>query len=237
MKKSAFNRLNFSSILLAFLVATSSSSDCFIQASVPSEIHSANAIWIEPSNLTIKDIGDKFNITVFINITQVSFAWQIKLYFNSTVLMALKTGYTCINGSEFFSEYPSITVTPIINNEEGYILHGESLLSNDEKASGYGSLIWIEFNLTQIPTQNDSTVYFSIPYGIDTFILTPYIDIIPMDSMNGAKVSIKTTNLPPFPDIITLIIITIIIGIVVGTLVLLNRKRRRKKKDFEEQEN
>jgi len=237
LKHNSFSQLKLSSIVLVFLIVTSSSSNSFIQSFPPSIHHSANAIWIEPSNVAIKNIGDKFNATVFINITQISFAWQVKLYFNSTLLTALKIGCTAANGSEFFSEYYSITVTPTINNEEGYVLHGESLLGNDEKAPGYGSLMWIEFNLTEIPAQNGSTLYFSIPYGIDTFILTPYIDVIPMDSMYGTNISIRTTDLPPFPDIISLILAVIITGTAIVTLIIVYRKRRRKKKDFEKQGN
>ncbi|UCG01983.1 MAG: hypothetical protein JSW11_20590 [Candidatus Heimdallarchaeota archaeon] len=90
------------------------------------------------------DIGDKFNVTVFANVTLNSFAWQVKLLFNSTFFRTTKIGYTSDDKSDFFSEYSPMPVTPRINNEEDYILHGESLLGNDEKAPGFGSLIWIE---------------------------------------------------------------------------------------------
>lgn len=224
------------SILFILLLVVSSSSIYYSISYIPSEPHPANAMWIEPSNATIVDIGDKFNVTVFVNLTQNSFAWQIKLFFNSTFLTATKTGYTNGNKSNFFSEHSSIIVTPTINNEEGFILQGESLLGNDEKASGYGSLIWIEFNLTQIPPQDRSTIYFSIPYGADTFILTPYIELVPMDSVSGVNLTIKSTSLPQIPDFIALIVITLILVTVVAILVIM-RKRRRKSKDSEKNQN
>ena len=240
IKNGKFGEVSLPTILLILLMVKPSYSINHIITDTPSEPHPANAMWIEPSNVTTADIGDKFNVTVFVNVTLMSFAWQVKLYFNSTFFKATKLGYTNGNKSDFFTEYSPIPVTPHINNEEGYILHGESLLANDEKAPGYGSLMWIELNLTQIPPQNRSTIYFSSPYGIDTFILTPYIDTIPMESVNGAEISVgytpPTTSLPPFQDIAILILIAIVVVTVVVMLVII-RKRRRKSEENEKTDN
>lgn len=183
-------------------------------------------MWIEPSILATSNLGDKFNITVWLNVTQKSFAWQIKLYFNSTHIRATKIGYTNGNRSAFFSEFSSMPVTPIINNEEGYILHGETLLGNVERASGYGSLIWVEFNLIQIPPQNHVTLNFSVPYGIDTFILTSYFDTIPFEIVDGAIISVVTK--PPillYLGIITLV--TIMLGTVVTIWIFMRRRLKK----------
>ncbi|MFX1507948.1 MAG: hypothetical protein ACFFDC_17815 [Promethearchaeota archaeon] len=240
IKNSKFGEFSLPTILLMLLTVTPSYLTNHMIADVPSEPHPANAMWIEPSNVTTAEVGEKFNVTVFVNVTLVSFAWQVKLCFNSTFFKAIKIGYTNGNKSDFFTDYSPIPVTPTINNEEGYILHGESLLGNDEKAPGYGSLIWIEFNLTQIPPQNRSTIYFSIPYGIDTFILTPYIDTIPMESVNGAEISVgytppSATGLPHFSDIVILILIVIVIATVVFMLVIM--RKRRKSKEYEKTDN
>jgi len=243
MKNSKLGEFNLSSIFFVLLMVTPSYSINYVNIYMPSEPHPANAMWIEPSSITTADIGDTFNVTVFVNITLKSFAWQVKLYFNSTFFKATKLGYTNGNKSDFFTEYSPMPVTPRINNEEGFILHGESLLGNDEKTPGYGSLIWIEFNLSQIPPQNLSTIYFSMPYGIDTFILTPYINTIPMLSVDGVNIFVggtsttdtNTTGLPPFPDIYILIVVAIIVLTVVAMLVIM--RRRRKSKNHEEKEN
>jgi hypothetical protein len=229
IKNSKFKEFTFLSILLVLLMVTPSYSINYVKTYVPSEPHPANAMWIEPSDITTEDIGDKFNVTVFVNVTLESFAWQVKLYFNSTFFNATKIGYTNGDKSDFFTEYSPIPITPRINNEEGYILHGESLLGNDEKAPGYGSLIWVEFNLTQIPPQNRSTLCFSTPYGIDTFILTPNIDAIPMESVDGMNISVEPTGLPPFPDISSLIVVAIVVVIVSAMLVMMRRRRKSKK--------
>jgi hypothetical protein len=237
IKNSKFREFTFSSTLLVLLMVTPSYSINYVKTYVPSEPHPANAMWLEPSNITTADIGDKFNVTVFVNVTLKSFAWQIKLYFNSTFFNATNIGYTSSNKSDFFTEYSPMPVTPRINNEEGYILHGESLLGNDEKAPGHGSLIWVEFNLTQIPPQNRSTLYFSTPYGIDTFILTPNIDVIPMESVDGVKISVVPKDLPPFPDISILIVVALVVVVVVAMLIMMRKRRRRKSKKHEEQGN
>ncbi|MFX1249698.1 MAG: hypothetical protein ACFFBQ_20065 [Promethearchaeota archaeon] len=231
IKKSKFREATLPSIFLVTLMITSSYSINYIEAFVYSEPHPANAMWLEPSSVITASIGDKFNVTVFINVTLQSFAWQVKLYFNSTFLKATKIGYTNGNKSDFFSEYSPIPIIPIINNEEGYVIHGESLLGNDEKSPGYGSLMWIELNLTQIPSQNSSIIYFSTPYGIDTFILTPYINLIPIESFDRAEISVgltKTPSSPPFPDINTLILIAIVLVVIITGFVII-RKRKSKK--------
>jgi hypothetical protein len=184
-------------------------------------------MWIEPSNITTLNVEDKFNVTIFVNVTLKSFAWQVKLHFNSTFFNATKIGYTSDNRSDFFSEYSSMPITPEINNEEGYVLHGESLLSNDEKAPGYGSLMWVELSLKEIPPQNHSALYFSTPYGSDTFILTPNIDLIPMETMNGVFISVEPTGSPLFPDITDILIIVIVVVLIIALLVII-RKRRSK---------
>ncbi|UCG90262.1 MAG: hypothetical protein JSU57_00620 [Candidatus Heimdallarchaeota archaeon] len=236
-KNSKFGEFTLSSILLVLLLVTPSYSINYMETYVPSEPHTANAMWIEPSSVTAADIGDKFNVTVFVNVTLESFAWQVKLHFNSTSFNVTKIGYTNGTKSDFFSEYSPMPVTPRVNNEEGYILHGESLFGNDGKAPGYGSLIWVEFNLTQIPPQNRSTLRFSMPYGIDTFILTPYIEVIPMASVDGANISMGPTGLPPFPDINILIVVAIVVVIVIVSLVIMRKRRRRKPKKHEKNEN
>ncbi|MFX0085579.1 MAG: hypothetical protein ACFFAU_07890 [Candidatus Hodarchaeota archaeon] len=230
LKNWKLREIIFPSFLIVLSMVTPNYSINYMKLYVPSEPHPANAMWIEPFSITTANIGDKFNITVFVNLTMNSFAWQIKLYFNSTLFSATKIGYTNGTKSDFFTEFSPIPVTPKIDNDEGYVLHGESLLGNDEKAPGYGSLIWIEFKVTQIPPQNHSTIYFSTPYGIDTFILTPYIDLIPMESVDGINISVKPTGLPSFPDMNILILIAIIVTIIIIMLVIMRKKRRKSKK-------
>jgi len=190
-----------------------------------SESYPANSIWIEPSRLIINDEGDKFNVTIWINLTQNSFAWQIKLNFNSTFFNATRIGYTNGNRSQFFSEYSTIPIIPKINNENGYILHGETLLGSDKRSSGCGSLIWVEFKLVNASLKNTLTLDFSLPYGVDTFVLSPYLDIIPLDSIKGAEISLPSDSLFLL-YIVILILIVIITGSAFIIFIIMRRKKR-----------
>lgn len=189
------------------------------------ESHPANSLWIEPSRLKINDRNDKFNVTIWINLNQNSFAWQIKLNFKSTFFNATRIGYTNGNRSQFFSEYSTVPIIPKIDNENGYILHGETLLGSDEKTPGYGSLIWVEFEVVNASLKNILTFNFSQPYGVDTFVLSPYLDIIPLDSINGMDISLSLE--PPIPlYIVILVIIVIIVVTAFIVLIIMRRKKR-----------
>ena len=89
-----------------------------------------------------------FNLTVWINTSEPSYSWQFKIYFNNTYLNATRAGYTAGSKSEFFQELTTMPVSPIIDNNAGYVLYGESLLGEAQRDPGYGSLAWIEFKVT-----------------------------------------------------------------------------------------
>ncbi|RLI03228.1 hypothetical protein DRO30_01405, partial [Candidatus Bathyarchaeota archaeon] len=118
--------------------------------SEPIEHHPADAMWIEPSciDLTGYTTGQKFNVTVWLNVTEASYVWQFKIYFNNTYLNAIRAGYTAGLQREFFEGLTTISVEPQIDNDVGYVLYGETLIGEGQRDPGYGSLAWIEFNVT-----------------------------------------------------------------------------------------
>jgi hypothetical protein len=190
--------------------------------------------------------GDKFNSTVWINVSQVTYAWQTKIHFNTTYLNISAAGYTYGNRSFFFSEHLPISVSPIINHEEGFILCGESLLSNDKKSPGHGSLIWIEFELTDALFQTDLMLNISMVYGIDTFVLNPFLETIPFNTILGASIILHhettstttttttatttpptttaTTTTPLISSELVILIVAISVGVVI-VIILLRRGR------------
>lgn len=173
-------------------------------AAEPTEPHPANALWTEPSTMTIDnttvEIGYRFNVTVWLNATDFVFTWQTKLLFNPTYFEALRTDYTGVGKSEFFTGHSTIPVVPVIDNTTGFVLSGESLLV-DFDVTGYGSLIWVEFNLTRIPPQNQLVMNFS---NIDTFVLDPDLEDLTMDIISGTDIPV----IPEFPHILMLLIVT-----------------------------
>jgi hypothetical protein len=211
------------SFLLLYLFVCSCAYPGSVMASAVSEPHSANALWIEPSSTTLANLGDEFNLTVWLNASELTFAWQVKLVFNSSYLNITRVGYTNGVKSDFFSDHSTITVTPVIMNSENYVICGETLLSGDQRASRWGSLIWLEARLIGSPQTGQVNFSFSEPYGVDTFVLTPYLETVGLEEIDGSVVYISNTM---FRDIL---ITATIIGIILIILIMIMKKRRTRK--------
>jgi len=118
----------------------------------PTEPHNADAMWVEPSqvDLTTASVGYKFNVTLWANSSIVTTAWQFLLHYNTTYLNATGCWYTAGLTSEFFQGLGPIGVEPIFYSDS--VLHAESVLLN-ERAPGYGSLSFVEFEVIEVPTE------------------------------------------------------------------------------------
>ena len=160
-------------VLSIFLIAIMLILPAF--ASIPSEPHPANAMWIEPSTVSLTTtnpahtLGYKFNITVWLNMSTVQSpavgidTWQVKAKFNPAYLKALRTGYTAGSKSDLFKDLSTTPVSPIIDNSAGYVFHGESCAPDYKPVPCSGSLIWIEFNVTKVPNAGETlTTVFNI---------------------------------------------------------------------------
>ncbi|MFW9810439.1 MAG: hypothetical protein ACFFE6_13755 [Candidatus Thorarchaeota archaeon] len=219
------HRRVYSSIILMFLILMIAGSINYAVAFESSEPHQPNALWIEPSAAQIQTLDEKFNLTVWLNISEECFAWQVKILFNSALFNVSRVGYTDGEKSDFFSNHEAISITPIINQSQGFVVAGETLLENDTRSHGYGSLLWIEFNLKSQPTQGLFDVSFSEPYGTDTFILNPYLDTITIEHVDGAAISF----LQPGDTLVqNLILMAIICGIVILVAIGISKRRRAK---------
>ena len=137
-----------------------------VNGTEPSEPHPGNAMWIEPSSidLTTAPIGYKFNVTVWINFTSIDpgdyiGAWQFCITYEKTYLNATRAGYTAGTMSQWFKDAgvtATMPVSPVFeenyNATHNYVLFGETWLMGSRPAEGsYGSLAWIEFNVTAVP--------------------------------------------------------------------------------------
>ena len=159
--------------------------------------HDANAIWLEPStvNLSGAQVGSRFNITAWLNLTVQSFVWQVKIPFNTTYFNAVRAGYTTDATSSFFAGHTTVSVNPAIDNYKGDITFGESLLGSDRREPGYGSLMWVEFELVEMPPQNCFTFNFSSAGA--TFILDPSLDDIPLGIIDKVDDADSVPIIPP----------------------------------------
>ncbi|MEM2994796.1 MAG: CARDB domain-containing protein [Candidatus Bathyarchaeia archaeon] len=134
-----------------------------VYAIVPSEPHPANAIWIEPSTITLTDynIGDKFNITAYLNMTTLEegaigiTAWQVVVYYNTTYIKATRVGFTGpgYTVSELFSGHSTVPSTKI-EPSKSRVGCGETLLGADYvPVPVVASLCWIEFEVIALQPQ------------------------------------------------------------------------------------
>lgn len=165
-----------------------------VYAGVPSEPHTAPAMWIEPSTISVLDLGlsfgDKFNVTVWVNMDVASYTWQVKMLYNNAHLKALRAGYTHDAKSEFFDFPGSITipVSPVIDHAAGFVLHGESLMGDIQRDPGGGSLCWVEFEIIASPPPLgilESDLDITTTYPGETYVLNPDLASVSLTPYNA----------------------------------------------------
>jgi len=168
----------------------------------PNEPHPGNAIWIEPSFVDLDglSIGQKFNVTLWTNLTRASLAWQIELIYNSERLNATRANYTAGSSSQFYSGYATVPVSPgfePVNETHSCVYFGEAIIG--ERPAGFGSLCWIEFQILEKPYP-EPIDYFELGGFWGTFILDPDLELIPVTLFNGAYGSSTQPPPPPQPS-------------------------------------
>jgi hypothetical protein len=166
------------------------------------------SIWIDPPvlNLTTTNthVGDKFNVTVWINDANDTFSvavfnWQVTVGFNTTWLTWTRAGYTGTGKSQFFANLTTIPVSPVltVNNE---VQFGESLFSGG--VVGNGTLCWIEFQITMAPNETTGTLTSPLEFhgapSSDTFVLTEDVNTVSSLVVYNATVNY---SLPPPDDV------------------------------------
>jgi len=165
----------------------------------------APAFWITPETLSYDTnhyhVGDKFNVTVWINTTGPSYAWQVQVDFNVSQINAVRADYTGAGKSMFFTGHGTVAVSATVDNTTGAVVHGESLIGIDQAAAGFGSLFWVEFMIAAAPAGNETlTSLVSVDSNPDnTFILDSDSNSVPGVSMGSATYTLS--YLPPVRDV------------------------------------
>ncbi|MEM2994794.1 MAG: hypothetical protein QXI91_02095 [Candidatus Bathyarchaeia archaeon] len=199
MKKSlVIKKIVFLSVALLLLNILSA------YAIVPSEPHPANAIWIEPSTITLTDynIGDKFNITAYLNMTTLEegangiTTWQVTVYYNTTYINATRAGLTGTDGitSELFEgkyTLPVISIEP----SESWVGCGETLLGADYvPVPVVASLCWIEFEVIALEPQ---PVQFALNISVRKGKFLEWLTFVLDDVIVDPKDPSKYNSYPP----------------------------------------
>jgi hypothetical protein len=177
-------------ILTSFLIAV------LISATLPTIGKIANSspstvIHVDPSSLIDTGIGPGQTITFKINVTDVIdlYTWQIKILFDPNVLNCTKAYYP---PDHIFAGKTTSPVTPVINNNEGYVLYGNSLVGAVPGVTGDGKLCALEF---KVKSRGSTSLTFVVTGPGRTFLLDSNGDPIPF-TVEGGHFSNK---LPPPP--------------------------------------
>jgi hypothetical protein len=120
-------------------------------------------IHVAPSPINVAN-GETFTVNVTISNVTDLYTWQIKLSFDPTILHCTGAWYPSDN---VFAGKETVTVNPVINETEGYVLYGCCLLgASQETFNGNGTLCQIQFKAL---SPGNSSLEFSGPK--DTFLL------------------------------------------------------------------
>lgn len=141
---------------------------------------------MSPESITVptetRYVGDVFNVTLKVADLSYFFSWQIKLFFNTTILNCTGVAYPPVH---VFSGHGFIPVDPIIDNVGGSAYTAASLLAEDfVNVTGEGNLINVEFEALALGT---SMLNYSRPYGDDTFLYDENLTLIePITIVDGS---------------------------------------------------
>jgi hypothetical protein len=142
--------------------------------------HNADAMWIDHAPFpnaqfnydTSTPVGTLFNVTVALNMTETTFAWQTVMYYNHTQLNATKVYKTAPPTSEFFAGFATTFSSGI--NTGAYppigdlqsVLASETLSSPDvQPGPHWGTLFTVTFNMTlAVPKNQVFQSAFNISY-------------------------------------------------------------------------
>ncbi len=167
-----------------------------VSASGPSQAHAANAMWVEPPqielNVTLIPVGYKFNVTIWANCSVPCGGWQLWLLYDKTYINATNIGYTAGFVSDFFQNISTIPINPAFRSHNATfnrVEYGESWSGfGPFRSPGYGSLAWVEFNVTSLPINpQDVPLSFYATSGTPAVRRTYLID-----GTNSQKVDLNT---------------------------------------------
>lgn len=113
------------------------------------------SMYIMPESVSFNtgstNIGDKFNVTVWMSTLTGVTAWQTMLHFNPAQIEAVRADYTGVGKSLFFTGYSTVPLAPLINNVTGTLFFAEAILGASVVPAGTNSLFWVEFEIMSAP--------------------------------------------------------------------------------------
>jgi hypothetical protein len=132
-------------------------------------------------------VGETFYIEVQLDGAVDLFAWQFQLSFDPNLI-------ECVGAwrpsHHIFEAHTSILVPPFINNEQGYVLCGSTLLDGDSGVSGDGTLAQVGFQILKAPQANEtltSDLSFVHPdaHNAGTYVVLTNGEVVDVQNTDG----------------------------------------------------
>jgi hypothetical protein len=204
-------------------------------AATPSQSEDADAMWIDPPTLTLNNPSvnpnQMFNVTVWLNMTEDIFNYQVGIKYNRTLLMCTRAGFTAGATSAYCAGHTTTAPSPVIDTsslQNGSILATETLLGADNVSGPHsGSLIWAEFEVLNftIPTGQTVTTTFDINSTYtsgDTYVYDTNLNTLNLTIVGNGTAVIA----PEF----TMLIMPIFMASTAAALILSRRRLQKKLK-------
>jgi hypothetical protein len=142
----------------------------------------ATVIEIQPASIIDSSLDVNSTFVINVNVFDVVdlYTWQIKLFFNTSLVRCINAWYP---SDHVFAGKPFCPVNPLIDNNAGFVLYGCTLLGNVTPFTGNGPLCQILF---MVVGRGACGLNFSKPYGLsETFLLDYYLNTIPAIVKDG----------------------------------------------------
>jgi hypothetical protein len=182
----------------------------------PGAVLAGDAMWIAPSSITFTtdnaSVGTSFNVTIWLNMSENVFEYQVGLLYNRTQLKAVAAGFTDLPTSNYMQGHVTTTEGPFIDTGllgNGSILAGETCQGTDYVAGPHlGSLLWVQFEVLEAPSAAEnltSRIDISTEYPTETFVLNPSMNQVAFTPSDAVYTFLAPT-VPRISDLQTLVI-------------------------------
>ena len=196
-------------------------------ADTPSFPHNADAMWIEPASISLTPsmVGQLFNVTGALNMTEEIYAWQTKMFFNQTLVNCTRAGFTSGATSNYFKGHTT-TATTSINYAQSFVSLFETAMGLDLIPGPHnGTLFWTEFTIVSVPANLNTVLNISREAGTNssysTWVLfsdsSTFLPFTPYDAIIT-------------PEFSTILILPALMAATAGALIVSKRMSRKKLK-------
>jgi len=172
--------------------------------------HNADSMWVDPPSTvfdtTNASVGTLFNVTIWLNLTEAIYSYEVGLHYNRTLLQCTGAGFTAGATSAYCTGHTTVEAGPTIDAGalgNGSVLAGESCLGTDSiPGPKNASLIWVEFQILSVPASGSnltSTFDITTEYPTNTFVLDPNFNSINFVTYDGNYLFIGPATIAPAP--------------------------------------